>query len=425
MAISYSENATLTCPSCGQQFAAEVWMLVDAEEQPELAHALREGTLNVVTCPHCGHRGPAGAPLLFHDPANRRVYFAAPPGAAEHELREQVQSLLYLLIGSLPMEARHPYLGDVQVEQDVAGVRRAVLRQQGARRRPRGEGPVEALRASPGPAAPARSAGDHVGAARPPDVPSADSSPVLTAIQALIAANNAAEFEAVVDEHPVLLTAAADATIAQLSAVAFDQGQRAVAEALQEARTLLAELRASREDTHKTTEPGAREAAAPAPPPSPSPVPQLSAAAYQALLRVSSPDELLEAVRDHPTLLEPWADADLATRVEAALDAGNERLARGIEERREILAELRAEFTGQAPLLQAVQALLQADEEDELAQVLMEYPILLTDAAQDALFKLAAGARAQGDEQLAHYAIECRAMLRKVREGLEDDLSAA
>jgi hypothetical protein len=126
------------------------------------------------------------------------------------------------------------------------------------------------------------------------------------------------------------------------------------------------------------------------------------------------------AVRDHPTLLESWADAELAARAEAALDEGNERLARGIEERREILAEMRAEFNSQAPLLQAIQALLQADDEDELAEVLNEYPILLTDAAQDALFSFAAGARAQGDQQLAEYAIECRAMLRKVREGLEE-----
>ena len=70
MHISHSEHAVLTCPACGQDFEADVWMLVDAQEQPELAHALREGTLNVVACPHCGNHGPAGAPLLFHDPAS-------------------------------------------------------------------------------------------------------------------------------------------------------------------------------------------------------------------------------------------------------------------------------------------------------------------------------------------------------------------
>src|SRR5689334_6051472 len=148
MPISYSENANLTCPACQQDFAAEVWMLVDAAERPDLAQALRDGALNVVACPHCGNQGPAGGPLLFHDPANRRVYFAAPAGALEHELREQAQSLLYLLVGSLPEEQRRAYLGDVQVEQEVEGVRRAVLRRQAARRAP----PEHAPPPSPAPA---------------------------------------------------------------------------------------------------------------------------------------------------------------------------------------------------------------------------------------------------------------------------------
>ncbi|MFL5800277.1 MAG: CpXC domain-containing protein, partial [Roseiflexaceae bacterium] len=125
MSLSYSENVTLTCPTCGQGFAAEVWMLVDAAERPDLAEALREGVLNVVGCPHCGNRSPAGAPLLFHDGTSRRVYFAAQPSVAEHELREQAQSLLYRLVGGIPEEQRHPYLGDVQVEQEIEGVRRA------------------------------------------------------------------------------------------------------------------------------------------------------------------------------------------------------------------------------------------------------------------------------------------------------------
>ena len=83
------------------------------------------------------------------------------------------------------------------------------------------------------------------------------------------------------------------------------------------------------------------------------------------------------------------------------------------------MAALRAELSGQASLPKAIKALLQASGEDDLAAALTEHPILLTGAAQDALFELAAEARARGDEQLAEYATECSAMLRKVREGLE------
>lgn len=46
----------------------------------------------------------------------------------------------------------------------------------------------------------------------------------------------------------------------------------------------------------------------------------------------------------------------------------------------------------------------------------MDHPILLSDAAQQALWQLAAEARSHQDEQLAAYAIACRTMLHQVRE---------
>jgi hypothetical protein len=407
MPRSYSENTSLTCPSCGREFTAEIWMLVDAAERSDLADALREGMLNVVACPHCDYSGPAGAPLLFHDPANRRVYFAAPSDGAEHEWREQAQSLLYLLVGSLPEEERRPYLGDVQVEQEVEGVRRALLRRQGSRR-----GPAQAPR--PVASSPAAHGAEHHIVESPVAEPPADPSPILDAVRALLAADSPEQFAAIVDEHPVLLSAAADTTLAQLAEVAYAQGEREVAAALGEARTELARMRAG--DGSQGL--GVGELAPGPQPPTPNPR-SLSDSAYQTLMAVVSAEELRAAVRDHPALLDAWADAELAERVEVALDAGDERLATAIEERREVLAALREELSGQAALPQALKALLQADGEDELAAALTEHPILLTDAAQNALLQLASEARQRGDDQFAEYAVECRAMLRKVREGLE------
>lgn len=406
MTLSYSENATLTCPSCGASFAAEVWMLIDGGERPDLAHALREGALNMVVCSHCNAGSPAGAPLLFHDPEQRRVYFAAPPGAEQHEWREQAQSLLYLLIDNLPEEARRPYLGDVQVEQEIEGVRRAILRRQGARSR------------TGAPPPPAHGVEHRVVEAPPPHPPPATPPPILAAVQALIAADSPDELRATLDDHPVLLDDAADAALLQLIETARDQGEREVAVAFQQARATLADLRASAQGRATG---GEQQAGAQATGELISGTPRLPEVAYQAIIRVSSPDELAEAVRDYPVLLQAWVDDALAARAEAALDEGNERLARGIENRREFLADLRAEIIGQHALSQAVHAILDADGEDELAQVLAEYPALFTDAAQDALFNMAAAARARGDQWLADHATERRAMLREVRAGLEDD----
>src|SRR5207244_12335553 len=106
--------------------------------------------------------------------------------------REQAQSLLYLLVGSLPEEQRRPYLGDVQIEQEVEGVRRAVLRRQGVRRSVPTPSPANREGATvgdvrPGQAPPARGVEHLVVEAAPPAVQAEQPSPLLNALRSLIA----------------------------------------------------------------------------------------------------------------------------------------------------------------------------------------------------------------------------------------------
>ncbi len=70
MANSYAQNASLTCPQCGRPFDAEIWLIVDVSERPDLADKMRSGSLHEVACPSCGHTGQIDAPvlvLLAHD----------------------------------------------------------------------------------------------------------------------------------------------------------------------------------------------------------------------------------------------------------------------------------------------------------------------------------------------------------------------
>lgn len=408
MSISYAEFASLICPVCRTPFAAEIWTIIDAGERPDLAEMLLSGALNVVTCPQCGHQADAGGPLLVHDPGGRRVYFAAPADAPEHVWRERAQELLYVLIGSLPEERRLPYLSDVQVEVEASGVRRAMLRR-GRRFAPRASEAMERT-TEPSPPPPV----DDI---RPTSL-TADS--MIGTIEALLAADTPAEAVAIIERHPEIRTPDADALIEHLIAAAHTQGDHDIARALMEIRALLYDFRTGtipderRNDAH---------AAAP---------PHLSALtmsehrlaeqAYEAFLRADSPHALRETVSTYPALLEPWVDDELAERVESALDEGNEHLAQVIELRRDALTCLRTEMTGEEGLYQAIHALLRAGgEADALAAVVGEYPALLTDAAQTALLELAAGARARGDDALAEHAVECRALLRRVREGLQEE----
>lgn len=393
MALSYSESAVLTCPTCSQDFASEVWLVLDAQEHPELVAELKEGRLNLVACPHCGASGPAGAPLLFHDGVTRQVIFAAAPGAADHEWGEQARELHALLVGSIALEDRRSYLSDVQVAQDLAGIAHRLNKQA---RRPQAPGAP--------PTAP-------VTAETIPVTGDAETPPLLVAVQALLAAGSEAELGTVVATHPLLLDADIDAVLYELAGVALEQREHEIAESLQQARRLTTELRARYSGAGPAIAAEVDAALAPA---------DLPASVYEDLLQAQTAEQLAALVRRYPALSGPDAQDELARRVDAALDEGNERLAHLLEARREALTELALPADATAELATAIEALLTAETDDALAQVLDSYPLLFSDAAQEALWEFAAAARSGGDDEMATYAIECRALLRKVREGLDE-----
>lgn len=422
MPIAYQEQAQLTCPTCGADFEAPVWLILDAQEQPGAVDELLRDELNLVRCPGCGATGPAGAPLLFHDALARRVIFAPAPGAVEHEWREQARELHAVLVGSIPEEQRRPYLADVDIAQDLAGVahllRRAAARRGGpGARGPQAGGAPPASSGAPG--LPFASAGR---AGAPPPVAAegdAQAPPLLVAVEALLSANTPAELDEILAAHPVLLEPATDQTLAQLADVAVEQRAYEIADSLREARALLARVG------------GVATGAplAPAEAPAEIMVTALPEAALHDLLRAQSAAELEGVAAAHPLLLRPEVDRLLAERVEHAIDDGHERLAHALEERREALVELRAALAGAAPLDEpapvasfdeAIEALLLAEGEAALSEVIDRYPVLLEDVAAQALWQFAAEARASGDDELARYAVECREMLRRVREGLAD-----
>jgi CpXC protein len=386
--ISYAEPTRLTCPRCGSPFDAEVWTLIDSAERPDLRDALLGDALNLVTCPHCGERGPAGGPLLLHDPSARRVYFAVPEDVDEPIWRDHAQALLYALVGALPEETRLPYLGDVQVEWGIAGLRRALARNQ------RRDSGVRRREAPAAPAAPLASV-DPKPSAAPPAAAYAGS-PLLDWVQVLLSADTPAEFHAVVREHPQLLDEGATALLDALMGEAQQLGEHEAAKAIQRTRQMLADLRASGE------QPGASQVAAPpepaaAPPLAPAAERALSDNAYQALLSTASSEDILDAAREHPALLEPWAEAALIAQAEAALESGGERIALLLDERIAALAEIRSALGAEAALLAAIRSLLAAESEEAIARAI----------------------NAAGDAQLSTYASECRAMLREVRRGLD------
>ncbi|HEX6291850.1 MAG TPA: CpXC domain-containing protein [Herpetosiphonaceae bacterium] len=209
MARSHNETADLRCPTCGQPFTAEVWLVVDRGERPDLARLIMDGDLNVARCPHCGAEGGVNHPLLFHDSAREQVLVALPltvqgPDAA----RELVGDLLRRLLDALPDDERRPYLGEIELVPELDGLRAFLIEQ--------------AL-------AEDASAQDHLTA---------------IAVQDLLNVGHERDFQRVIAEHRgLLLTDRAEDALDQIFKAARRSQDRELQRRAQEAKAVLSSMR--------------------------------------------------------------------------------------------------------------------------------------------------------------------------------------
>jgi len=127
---SRREIADLHCPTCTQPFQAEVWLVIDRVERPDLVHLLLDGELNVARCPHCGTEGGVNHPLLFHDPEREDLVCAIPLSVQGAEAaRELVGDLLNGLLEAIPETEHKPYLAEVEVVPELDGLRAWLIEQ--------------------------------------------------------------------------------------------------------------------------------------------------------------------------------------------------------------------------------------------------------------------------------------------------------
>ncbi len=380
MAISYAEHVPLTCPRCGAEFSAEIYIIVDAVERPDLVSHMLDDSLHDSRCPQCGQTGRVPAPLLYHDSKNARVLLAVPPDMPEAEWREVGQNLLWTLIGALPEAARLPYLGDVQAEAGLPGIARVIRRE-----RLTGSGAED---------------------------DAADLPPIVIAIQALLDAKGPADLMAAFNAHAILREPQAVAILQELAAEAIKHRQAEAAEGFARAAELLEQVKAMRAEAGAPLISIAVEDQ------------RLSPDAIEALaftlLRATTGQELARAVDDHPELLDEATDAPLTAYMTQARRAGKTRIADGLEERLTAIRAMRSQYRAQQPILDAVQAYLDADTPEAIEAIVLEREELTTDAADQALSRLVESARADNDSQLAAFVEERRAFLRQVRAALDE-----
>jgi len=102
----------ITCPNCHTPYVTEVYQLIDVGQQPELKQYILSGQLNLAVCPNCGAGGQLSTPLVYHDPAHELFMTYVPPEMNLDSMqREQIVGrLVRQAVEATPPEKRRAYM---------------------------------------------------------------------------------------------------------------------------------------------------------------------------------------------------------------------------------------------------------------------------------------------------------------------------
>ncbi|NJN67283.1 MAG: hypothetical protein HC884_11505 [Chloroflexaceae bacterium] len=132
----------LNCPQCQAVFRTNLYSLIEANQQPDLKHALLTGQLNVAVCPACHAATLIAAPLAYHD-AEKQVCFVYIPQEMHLGTEEQEQIIgerTGAILQALPPDRPRGYLltphrfmslpSLIDAILDADGIPREVIEQQ-------------------------------------------------------------------------------------------------------------------------------------------------------------------------------------------------------------------------------------------------------------------------------------------------------
>lgn len=87
-----SDKVFATCSGCGERNGIEVWSRINVGENPELKAKVRDGSLFVWECPHCGKANLARYQTLYHDPDSHLMVWVMPDGILSEDREKALES---------------------------------------------------------------------------------------------------------------------------------------------------------------------------------------------------------------------------------------------------------------------------------------------------------------------------------------------
>lgn len=78
--MSIINEALAPCCKCGQQHKVIVYRSINTADNPELKEKVKDGSLFLWECPHCGQVNLAKYETLYHDPTAKLMFWLIPSG---------------------------------------------------------------------------------------------------------------------------------------------------------------------------------------------------------------------------------------------------------------------------------------------------------------------------------------------------------
>lgn len=92
--MSFLVTEPIDCPHCTDETNAEIWSIVNVQEDPELRDLLIGGELNMVSCEHCSKVFFAERFLIYHDSEAELMAFVYPFDHASERARWEEKTRL-------------------------------------------------------------------------------------------------------------------------------------------------------------------------------------------------------------------------------------------------------------------------------------------------------------------------------------------
>ena len=78
--MSIIKEASAPCSKCGEKQVIKIYRSINVSEDPQLKEKVRNGSLFLWECPHCGQVNLAKYETLYHDPEARLMVWLLPEG---------------------------------------------------------------------------------------------------------------------------------------------------------------------------------------------------------------------------------------------------------------------------------------------------------------------------------------------------------